>query len=62
MNGRSNSHGEMPAAFMTMISESELSLLMTWAEAMTSAIGAIIITRSGMIRPVMPTKTSSVCR
>ncbi len=45
-----------------MISESELSLLRTCAAAMTSAIGAIIITRSGTIMPVMPTKTSSVWR
>jgi hypothetical protein len=29
---------------------------------MTSAMGAIIITKSGTIIPVMPTKTSSVCR
>jgi hypothetical protein len=29
---------------------------------MTSAIGASIMTRSGMIRPVMPTKTNIVCR
>ena len=61
-NGRTNRHGETPAAFITMISESELSLLRTCAAAMTSAIGAIIMTNSGMIMPVMPTKTSSVCR
>jgi hypothetical protein len=47
---------------MTMISESELSLLRTCAAAITSAIGAIIITNSGMIIPVMPMKTSSVWR
>ena len=29
---------------------------------MTSAIGASIMTKSGMIIPVMPTKTSSVWR
>jgi hypothetical protein len=61
-NGRSNRQGDTPAAFITMISESELSLLRTCAAAMTSAMGAIIITKSGTIIPVMPTKTSSVCR
>ena len=44
-NGRSNRQGSTPAAFITMISESELSLLRTCAAAMTSAIGAIIITK-----------------
>ena len=57
-NGRSSRHGDTPAAFITMISESELSLLRTCAAAMTSAIGASIMTRSGTIMPVMPTKTS----
>ena len=61
-NGHNSRHGDMPAAFITMISESVLSLLRVWAAAMTSAIGASIMTRSGMIRPVMPTKTNSVCR
>ena len=42
---------------MTMSSESLPSLLSTWATAIISAIGAMIITSSGMIRPVMPTKT-----
>ena len=45
-----------------MISESELSLLMVCAVASTSDIGAIIITSSGISRPVMPMKTNSVCR
>ena len=54
--------GDTPAAFMTMISESELSLLRTWAVANTSEIGAIIITSSGMSSPVMPTNTKTVCR
>ena len=61
-NGRTSRQGDTPAAFITMISESELSLLRTCAAAMTSAIGAIIMTSSGMIRPVMPMKTSSVWR
>ena len=47
---------------MTMISESELSLLMVCAVASTKEIGAIIITSSGISRPVMPIKTNSVCR
>src|ERR1700730_16178085 len=61
-NGHNSRHGDMPAAFITMISESVLSLLRVWATAMTSAIGASIMTRSGMIRPVMLPKTNSVCR
>ena len=61
-NGRTSGHGDTPAAFMTMISESELSLLMIWAVDSTSEIGAIIITSSGISRPVMPIKTNSVCR
>ena len=40
-----------------MISESELSLLRTCAAAITRAIGAMIMTRSGTIIPVMPMKT-----
>jgi hypothetical protein len=47
---------------MTMISESELSRLSTCAAAIISAIGAIIMTSSGTIMPVIPTKTNSVCR
>ena len=62
MNGLTNRHGETPAAFITMISESELSLLRTCATASTSEIGAIIITSKGMSRPVMPMKTKTVCR
>ena len=50
----------MPAAFITMISQSVDSLLSTWATAINSAIGAITRTSSGMIRPVMPTKTRMV--
>ena len=51
----------MPAAFITMISESVPSLLSTWATAIISAIGAITSTSSGMMSPVMPTKTRIVC-
>ncbi len=47
---------------MTMISESEPSRLRTWPADTISAIGAMIMTRSGTIIPVMPTKTKSVCR
>ena len=61
-NGRNNRHGETPAAFITMISESAPSLLRTCAADIISAIGASIMTSSGMISPVMPTKTKSVCR
>ena len=56
-NGRNSRHGGMPAAFMTMISESVASLFSMWATAITSAIGAMTRTRCGMIRLVMPTKT-----
>ena len=56
-NGRNSCHGGIPAAFITMSSESLPSLLSTWATAIISAIGAMIRTSSGMIRPVMPTKT-----
>ena len=45
-----------------MISESELSLLMMCAVASTSDIGAIIITSSGISRPVIPIKTNIVWR
>jgi hypothetical protein len=50
----------MPAAFITMISESVDSLLSTCATAISSAIGAITRMSSGIIRPVMPTKTRMV--
>ncbi len=60
MKARNSSHGDMPAAFMTMISESVDSLLSACATAISSAIGAITRTSSGMIRPVMPTNTSIV--
>ena len=50
----------MPAEFMTMISELFDSLLSTCATAISSAIGAITRTSSGMISPVMPTKTRMV--
>ena len=50
----------MPAAFMTISSESLLSLLSTCATAIISAIGAISRTSSGMISAVMPTKTRMV--
>ena len=51
----------MPAAFITMSSESVLSLLNTCAAAIISAIGAINKTSSGMMSPVMPMKTRTVC-
>ena len=60
MKARNSTHGDMPAAFITMISESVDSLLSTCATAISSAIGAITSTSSGMIRPVMPTKTRMV--
>jgi hypothetical protein len=47
----------MPAAFITISSESLPSLLSTCATAIISAIGAMISTSSGMIRLVMPMKT-----
>jgi hypothetical protein len=47
----------MPAEFMMMISESVDSLLSTCATAISSAIGAMTRIKSGMIIPVMPTKT-----
>ena len=50
-------HGRMPAPFITMISESVVSLFRLWATATTSAMGAITITRLGMMRLVMPMKT-----
>ena len=59
-NGRNSRHGGMPAAFITMISESVESLLSVCAIAITSAIGAMISTRFGMMRLVMPTKTKTV--
>ncbi len=62
MKGLTSRQGETPAAFITMISESPLSLLRMCAIASTSDIGAIIITSSGMSRLVMPTKTKTVCR
>ena len=60
MKARNSSHGDMPAAFITMISESVDSLLSMCATAITSAIGAITSTSSGMISPVMPMKTRMV--
>ena len=44
-NGRNSRHGDMPAAFITMISESLPSLLSTCATAIMSAIGAMISTQ-----------------
>src|SRR5579885_579692 len=61
MKARKSTHGDMPAAFITMISLSVESLLRTWATAISSAIGAITSTRSGMIRAVMPMNTRMVC-
>ncbi len=60
MKARNSTHGDMPAAFITMISESVDSLLSTCATAISSAIGAITSTSSGMISPVMPMKTRMV--
>src|SRR5665213_2366876 len=59
-NARNKTQGDMPAEFMTMISESLESLLSTCATAISSAIGAITSINSGMIIPVMPTKTRMV--
>ena len=56
-NGRNTCQGAIPAAFITISSESLPSLVSTWATAIISAIGAMIITSIGMIRPVMPMKT-----
>ena len=60
MKARNRNHGDMPAAFITMISESVDSLLSTCTTAISSAIGAITRISSGMIRPVMPTNTRMV--
>ena len=57
MKARNSNHGDMPAEFMTMISQSVDSLLSTCATAISSAIGAITRISSGMISPVMPTNT-----
>ncbi len=57
--GRNNRHGGMPAAFITMISESVANRLSVWAIAITSATGAMIRTRCGMIRLVIPTNTKT---
>ena len=56
-NGRNRIHGGIPAAFITISSESLPSLLSTWATAIIRASGAMISSSSGMIRPVMPMKT-----
>src|SRR5690242_8337541 len=60
MKARKRIQGDMPAAFITMISESFDILLRTCVTAMSSAIGAITKTSSGMIRPVMPMNTRIV--
>ncbi len=57
-NGRNSRHGDMPAAFITMISESVASLLRTCAIAITRATGAITSTSCGITSPVMPMNTS----
>ncbi len=59
-NGRNSTQGGMPAAFITISSESLPSLLSTCATAIISAIGAMIRTSSGMMRPVMPMKTKTL--
>ena len=56
-NGRKICHGGIPAEFMTMSSELLPSLVSTWATAMRSAIGEMIITSIGMISAVMPRNT-----
>src|SRR3954468_21688985 len=60
MKARNSTHGDMPAAFITMISLSVESLLSTCATAISSAIGAITSTSNGMIRAVMPMNTTMV--
>ncbi len=50
----------MPAAFITMISESVASLLSVWEIAIISAIGAMIINNDGITRLVMPRKVRMV--
>src|ERR1700730_12463410 len=56
-NGRNKIQGGIPAAFITMSSESLPTLLSTWATAIISAIGAVSGTRGGMMSAVMPTHT-----
>ena len=59
-NGRNSAQGDMPAAFITINSESFDSRPIECITAIMSAIGAITSTSIGMIRPVMPRKTSTV--
>ena len=56
MNGLNSRQGDMPAAFMTISSESVESLLSTWPTEITMAIGAMTRMRRGTIRLVMPRK------
>src|ERR1700710_1889023 len=60
MNGRNSRNGDMPAAFMTMISESVASLLSVCETAIITAIGAITPISEGMTRLVMPRKVTMV--
>ncbi len=60
MNELNSFHGDMPAAFITMSSESVASLLSTCAAAITSAIGAMMRMSWGITRDVMLMKTRTV--
>src|SRR3954447_1342122 len=59
-NGRNSRNGDIPAAFMTMISESVASLLSVCETAIISAIGAITPSSDGITRLVMPRKVRMV--
>ena len=59
-NGLNSRHGDMPAAFMTISSESVESLLSTCPTEITMAIGAITRMRRGTISDVMPRNTRIV--
>ena len=59
-NGRNSRNGEKPAAFITMISELVASLFSVCEIAIISAIGAMIRTRAGITRLVMPRKVMMV--
>ena len=57
---RNKSHGDMPDAFITMISESVASLLSTCTIAIKSAIGASTMISAGITSAVMPMKTKTL--
>ena len=61
MNGRRNRHGDRPAAFITMTSESVDRRLSVCVTARSIASGAMISASTGIARPVMPMNTSTVC-